>query len=224
MPATVSDERSAVFDHVGLNVADYESSKRFFEQALAPLGYSRRDGLPEYGAVGLRDERRQARVLVGAREPRGTGTHVAFQAPTTPGRRVPRGGARGGRADNGAPGIRDDYHPTYYGAYVLDPDGNNVEARLSTTAAYFADCRGLDFGIGRRGPRRRRARRLRVRRRRGRRVPRCGLEAGGRDNGRPVSARSTTRTTTRLRPRPDGNNIEAVCHTPSLDFDVPWSR
>jgi catechol 2,3-dioxygenase-like lactoylglutathione lyase family enzyme len=117
-----------MFDHVGLNVADFETSRRFFEQALAPLGYRVVMDFSQYGAAGF-GTGEKPEFWVGARDPRGTGTHVAFHAAdrATVDRFHAEALAAGG-TDNGPPGIREDYHPTYYAAFVLDPDGNNIEA------------------------------------------------------------------------------------------------
>ena len=118
-----------MFDHVGLNVADLETSRRFFEQALAPLGYRIVMDFSEYGAVGFGTSDDKPEFWVGARDPRGTGTHVAFTAAdhaTVDG--FHEAALAAGGTDNGSPGIRHEYHPTYYGAFVLDPDGNNIEA------------------------------------------------------------------------------------------------
>ena len=118
-----------MFDHVGLNVADLETSRRFFERALAPLGYRVVMDFSEYGAVGFGTSDDKPEFWVGARDPRGTGTHVAFAASdraTVEG--FHEAALAAGGTDNGPPGIRHDYHPTYYGTFVLDPDGNNIEA------------------------------------------------------------------------------------------------
>jgi catechol 2,3-dioxygenase-like lactoylglutathione lyase family enzyme len=118
-----------VFDHVGLNVSDYEVSKQFYEQMLAPLGYSVQIELAEWKTAGFGAERVTSDFWIGEREPLAMGVHVAFQAPdnATVDAFHAAGVAAGG-TDNGPPGIREQYHPTYYGAYVLDPDGNNIEA------------------------------------------------------------------------------------------------
>jgi catechol 2,3-dioxygenase-like lactoylglutathione lyase family enzyme len=120
--------RNAMFDHVGLNVRDYAASRAFYEQALAPLGYSVAMAFDEWKAVGFGTDAKPE-FWVSEREPFGTGTHVAFTCDdhaTVDAFHV-AALAAGGR-DNGPPGLREHYHPTYYGAFVLDPDGNNVEA------------------------------------------------------------------------------------------------
>jgi catechol 2,3-dioxygenase-like lactoylglutathione lyase family enzyme len=118
-----------VFDHVGLNVSHYEVSKQFYERTLAPLGYSVQIELAESKTAGFGAEGVASDFWIGEREPLATSVHVAFQAPdhATIDAFHAAGVAAGG-TDNGPPGIREQYHPTYYGAYVLDPDGNNIEA------------------------------------------------------------------------------------------------
>ena len=117
-----------MLDHVGLNVKDYAASRAFYEQALAPLGWRVAMAFDEWNAVGF-GTADKPEFWFSQREPYGTGTHVAFAAPdhATVDAFHAAALAAGGR-DNGAPGIREQYHPTYYGAFVLDPDGNNVEA------------------------------------------------------------------------------------------------
>jgi catechol 2,3-dioxygenase-like lactoylglutathione lyase family enzyme len=116
-----------MFDHVGLNVRDYGASRAFYEQALAPLGYSVVMAFDEWKACGF-GTNEQPEFWISQREPYGTGTHVAFTAPdrATVDAFHEAALAAGGR-DNGEPGLREQYHPTYYGAFVLDADGNNVE-------------------------------------------------------------------------------------------------
>jgi catechol 2,3-dioxygenase-like lactoylglutathione lyase family enzyme len=117
-----------MFDHVGLNVKDYAASRAFYEQALAPLGYGVVMGSDEWKGVGFGTDGKPS-FWVTQREPYGTGTHVAFHCPDRASVDAFHAAAlAAGGADNGAPGIREHYHPTYYGAFVLDPDGNNVEA------------------------------------------------------------------------------------------------
>jgi catechol 2,3-dioxygenase-like lactoylglutathione lyase family enzyme len=114
-----------MIDHVGLDVRDLEASKSFYEQALAPLGYTKLAEYPE--AVGF-GEPGKPDFWIGTRGTPGT-THVAILSRdrASVDAFYEAAMAAGGK-DNGPPGVRTLYHPTYYGAYVLDPDGNNVEA------------------------------------------------------------------------------------------------
>jgi catechol 2,3-dioxygenase-like lactoylglutathione lyase family enzyme len=114
-------------DHVGLDVSDYEASKAFYEAALAPLGIRlMMEPVPNVGGLGT-----DFPFFWIAERNRGpdSGTHVAFRVEdrSTVDAFHAAALAAGGR-DNGGPGLREIYHPTYYGAFVLDPDGNNVEA------------------------------------------------------------------------------------------------
>ena len=108
-----------LLDHVHLRVADLDASKRFYEAALGVLGIPVRGGESSFAA----DE-----LYVSTDGPPTTGLHIAFQAADreTVGRFYEAALAAGGRG-NGGPGERS-YHPGYYAAFVLDPDGNNVEA------------------------------------------------------------------------------------------------
>ena len=115
-----------MIDHVGLRVSDIARSKKFFGGALAPLGYAL---LADYGTALGYGVAPKPDFWVGEGPAAGSATHVCFAAPN---RAVvdafhKAALAAGGR-DNGAPGLRTMYHPTYYGAFVLDPDGNNIEA------------------------------------------------------------------------------------------------
>jgi catechol 2,3-dioxygenase-like lactoylglutathione lyase family enzyme len=114
-----------VIDHVGIDVSDIDSAKVFYEQALAPLGYTKLREFPE--AVGF-GEQGKPDFWIARRGHPGT-SHVAILSPDRASVDAFHEAAlaAGGR-DNGAPGLRPQYHETYYGAYVLDPEGNNVEA------------------------------------------------------------------------------------------------
>ena len=108
-----------LFDHVHLRVSDLVASRRFYEGALAALGREVGGGESYFTA----DE-----LWVTSDGDPTTGLHVAFQAADRDAvdRFFEAALAAGGRS-NGRPGERD-YHPGYYACYVLDPDGNNVEA------------------------------------------------------------------------------------------------
>jgi catechol 2,3-dioxygenase-like lactoylglutathione lyase family enzyme len=114
-----------VIDHLSIHVSDMAASKRFYEAALKPLGYTL---MMDYGdhAAGL-GEGGKPDFWIGKGEPHPS--HVAFRSPdrATVDAFYAAAIAAGGR-DNGAPGVRAQYHPGYYGAFVLDPDGYNVEA------------------------------------------------------------------------------------------------
>ena len=121
-----------MFDHVGLNVRDYAASRAFYEQALAPLGWSVVMAFDDWKAAGF-GRAEKPDFWISEREPYGTGTHVAFVADDRATVDAFHAAAlAAGGEDNGAPGIREMYHPTYYGAFVLDADGNNVEAVCHT--------------------------------------------------------------------------------------------
>ena len=116
-----------MLDHVGLNVSDVGRSRAFYAQALAPLGIAPLLEIPGVG-VGFGAHQKPF-FWIAARPPVTAGAHVAFHCEE-------RGlvdafhaaALAAGGTDNGAPGLRPHYHPGYYGAFVLDPDGNNIEA------------------------------------------------------------------------------------------------
>ena len=115
----------SMIDHISLNVSDAKASRVFYESALAPLGYR---VLMEFeGMYGLGAQAGPDLWLVPAESP--TPVHLALTAEST--QQVDdfhRAALAAGGADNGAPGERPHYHPGYYGAFVLDPDGHNLEA------------------------------------------------------------------------------------------------
>jgi catechol 2,3-dioxygenase-like lactoylglutathione lyase family enzyme len=118
---------SARLDHVGLDVSDYDASRAFYDQALVPLGLSlMMEPVPLVGGYG--DDFPFFWIAQRDRGP-DSGVHVAFRAEdrATVDAFHEAALAAGGK-DNGGPGLREIYHPHYYGAFVLDPDGNNVEA------------------------------------------------------------------------------------------------
>ena len=117
-----------MIDHIGLSVKDYQGSRAFYEAALAPLGYRVLMGSDEWKGAGFGTADKPEFWVV-ERAPAGTGTHVAFACEDRATVQAFHAAAvaAGGR-DNGGPGVREHYHPTYYAAFVLDPDGNNIEA------------------------------------------------------------------------------------------------
>ena len=120
-----------MYDHIGLKVSDVAASARFFEAALKPLGFVLCSHDESGAGFGPKDQ--PALWIYGGGESNGGGAHVAFRAPdrAAVARFHAAGLAAGGR-DNGAPGVRADYSPNYYAAFLIDPDGNNVEAVCMT--------------------------------------------------------------------------------------------
>jgi len=118
-----------MFDHVGLNVRDFARSRAFYERALEPLGYRVVFDGSQWNGAGFGTSEDKPEFWIMQREPYGTGTHVAFHCEEHAAVDAFHAAAlAAGGTDHGAPGIREHYHPHYYGAFVLDPDGNNVEA------------------------------------------------------------------------------------------------
>ena len=123
-----------MIDHIGFPVSDYARSKAFYAKALTPLGYALvmeataeqtesghpaagfgKDGKPDFwiGGDGRLDKPLHVAIVAKDRA-----TVDAFY----------RAALAAGAKDNGAPGLRAHYHPNYYGAFILDPDGHNIEA------------------------------------------------------------------------------------------------
>lgn len=116
-----------MFDHLGLKVADLDRSLRFYEAALGALGH--RLGSRGDGWAGLGPPDAPALWLYATDRPVGPGTHVALRAADAAAvQRFHAAGLAAGGRDNGPPGPRPDYAPNYYAAFLLDPDGHNVEA------------------------------------------------------------------------------------------------
>ncbi|MGH2952722.1 MAG: VOC family protein [Solirubrobacterales bacterium] len=117
-----------MIDHIGLGVSDYERSKAFYSEALAPLGVGLlMEPVPEAGGFGGDDGKPY--FWIGGYRPVKGGAHIAFACDSRETVDAFHAAAlAAGGTDNGPPGPRPIYHEHYYGAYVLDPDGNNVEA------------------------------------------------------------------------------------------------
>jgi len=122
-----------MFDHIGFSVADLARSRAFYAAALAPLGFGpvmdvTREQTGGYEGTGFGPPGRP-QFWIGTGEKRGSSVHVAFVAPDRASvDAFHRAALAAGGIDNGAPGLRQHYHPNYYGAFVLDSDGHNIEA------------------------------------------------------------------------------------------------
>lgn len=118
-----------MFDHVKFGVSDYAASKAFYLQALAPLGVVMvSEGPPAYGAELSRPDGKASLCLFQTDETPAH-LHLAFVADSRD--QVDafhRAALQAGGRDNGPPGLRPHYHPNYYAAFVIGPDGHNLEA------------------------------------------------------------------------------------------------
>lgn len=114
-----------ILDHIGLNVSDFPAARAFFAAALAPLGIT---VVKEGEGWGMLGREGKPQLWFGAFGPPPGPIHLAFAAEDREQvRRFHAAALAAGATDNGAPGLRP-YHPHYYGAFVIGPDGHNVEA------------------------------------------------------------------------------------------------
>jgi catechol 2,3-dioxygenase-like lactoylglutathione lyase family enzyme len=118
---------NSMLDHVTIGVSDLERSKTFYDKALKAIGIERlysEDAVSSgYGADN------KAFFWIGLKRSAITGVHVAFAVPDRAAvDRFYAAAVDAGGRDNGKPGLRPNYYPYYYGAFVLDPDGHNIEA------------------------------------------------------------------------------------------------
>jgi catechol 2,3-dioxygenase-like lactoylglutathione lyase family enzyme len=117
-----------MFDHVKFGVSDYAASKAFYLKALEPLGVAAGgEGIPTYGIELCLKGNASLCLFQTAQKP--AHLHLAFVAEDR--RQVDafhRAALEAGGRDNGAPGLRPKYHANYYAAFVIDPDGHNIEA------------------------------------------------------------------------------------------------
>lgn len=115
-----------MLDHITLHVSDYKRSRDFYLTVLAPLGYELFKEHTNAGGLGVKG---QAPDFWLSGSGAGKSTHIAF---STPDRKTVdefyAAALKAGGRNNGAPGTREHYHADYYAAFVLDPDGNNIEA------------------------------------------------------------------------------------------------
>ena len=118
-----------MFDHVKFGVSDYAASKAFFVKALEPLGVAiLAEGAPTYG-VELGSDKSSASLCLFLTKDKPSPLHLAFVAENR--QQVAafhRAALEAGGRDNGAPGLRPQYSANYYAAFVIGPDGHNVEA------------------------------------------------------------------------------------------------
>jgi catechol 2,3-dioxygenase-like lactoylglutathione lyase family enzyme len=122
-----------MFDHIGLGVRDLAKTRAFYTTALAPLGLGLQydqDGVIAFGRPG------KWQLWFHGRGDGPTGIHIALTAETRAQVDAFHAAAlAAGGKDNGAPGLRPHYTPTYYGAFVIDPDGHNLEAACKAAEA-----------------------------------------------------------------------------------------
>ena len=130
-----------MIDHIGMPVSDLARATEFYAKALAPLGYgivmevsaaeTGHGGAVGFGAPGKEEDFQSGKpsFWIGEGEPLAGQIHVAFLAPSRAAvDAFYRAALAAGGKDNGKPGLRPHYHENYYAAFVLDLDGNNVEA------------------------------------------------------------------------------------------------
>jgi catechol 2,3-dioxygenase-like lactoylglutathione lyase family enzyme len=116
-----------MLDHVTIGVSDFEQSKVFYDKALNSIGierlYAEGTSFAGYGV------NKKAFFWIGLKTSGVVGVHIAFAVDTRDAvDRFHAAGLSAGGRDNGSPGLRPHYHANYYGAFVLDPDGHNIEA------------------------------------------------------------------------------------------------
>jgi catechol 2,3-dioxygenase-like lactoylglutathione lyase family enzyme len=117
-----------MLDHIGIAVSDVAASIAFYEKALGPLGYKVLMHFPQAAGFG-RDGKPDFWIGQGAT---GGHAHIAFATDRKAVDGFHAAAIAAGGTDNGPPGIRAHYHPNYYGAFVKDPDGHNIEAVCHT--------------------------------------------------------------------------------------------
>ena len=126
-------ELNLMIDHVSLSVEDLERAKNFYSKALAPLGLevvgevtAEQSGSVAFVGFGIG---RKGSLWVAHNGRQTPTTHICFRAPTRAAVRAFHAAALGaGAKDNGGPGVRPEYHDAYYAAFVLSPEGHNIEA------------------------------------------------------------------------------------------------
>jgi len=138
----MSELRTPLVDHITLSVEDLATSRSFYEAALEPLGFALQFEVPKHHAVAFGETRKEADLWLAESDRPTTNLHLAFASRDRESvdRFHAAGLAAGGR-DNGAPGLRPEYHENYYGAYLFDPERTNAlvipgdEVSLTTRSA-----------------------------------------------------------------------------------------
>jgi catechol 2,3-dioxygenase-like lactoylglutathione lyase family enzyme len=113
-----------MLDHVSLRVSDFPRAIAFYKAALAPIGYDIRMEFPDVAGIG---EPGKPDLWVMRSDQPINPTHLSFRADRSSVDAFHAAALAAGGTDNGPPGLRLDYHPHYYAAFVLDPEGNNIE-------------------------------------------------------------------------------------------------
>lgn len=115
-----------MIDHIGLRTQQFDALVHFYEASLAPLGYTKLFAWEDGAGFGRDDS---ARLWIGVSKAKSIGMHIALSAADRVAVDAFHDAAlKAGATDNGKPGLRPNYHPNYYAAFVIDPDGNNLEA------------------------------------------------------------------------------------------------
>ncbi|QKX16363.1 VOC family protein [Microbulbifer sp. YPW1] len=124
-----------MLDHIGLTAHDYQRSKVFYQSALAPLGYELVSEIAGWAAFGWGGK---PQLLIKGGSTTAPAVHIAFSAEDRETVQAFYDAAlQAGGKDNGAPGLRPEYHDHYFSAYVLDPDGHNIEVVCHIPADAF---------------------------------------------------------------------------------------
>lgn len=124
-----------MLDHIGLIVHDYDRSKAFYQAALAPLGYELVMEMGDWAGFGWGGK---PQLLIKGGSSTSPAVHIAFSAEDRETVQAFYDTAlAAGAKDNGAPGLRPEYHENYFGAFVLDPDGHNIEVVCHIPADAF---------------------------------------------------------------------------------------
>ncbi len=137
-----------MIDHIGIGVTDYTKSRVFYDKALAPLGIAlvmevTAEQTGDQAAAGYGSDGKPY-FWIGEGPDSSGPTHIAFTAASRAlVEAFHQAALAAGGTDNGAPGLRPHYHETYFGAFVLDPDGNNIEAVCHRPERGFRSGRGV---------------------------------------------------------------------------------